>query len=205
MKNSSSEIIRRRIRNSKQGHFFILNDFLNTTSRNTAKVELNKLVNEGILTRPYNGIYQKPKFNKKFNSNVPPTTYELATQIARKNNQQIVPAGDTALNFLGLSTQVPAISEYITNGPSRRIQISHNKTVVFKHSGTKKFVKDNIHNAMIVESLHFLRPDDIDENKIKILSNNLDKEKYNQLLHFAKNSTQKARNIIDRMGDYINA
>ncbi|WP_404975754.1 DUF6088 family protein (plasmid) [Weissella paramesenteroides] len=205
MKDNSSEKIRRRIRSSKQGRFFILNDFLDITSRNTAKVELNKLVNEGKLIRPYNGIYQKPKINKKFNFKVPPTTHEIARQIARKNNQQIAPAGDTALNLLGLSTQVPAIYEYITNGPSRKIKISRNQIVIFKHSGTKKFINDNADNTMIFETLHFLKFDELDDHKLKILSNNIDRNRYNQLSNFAKGSTEKVRNIIDKMGEYINA
>ena len=53
---------------------------------------------------------------------MPASPDELARAIARDQNWTIGPKGDAALNILGLSTQVPAIYSYITDGPYRKIE-----------------------------------------------------------------------------------
>lgn len=203
MDDNSSTKIRRRIKRAKQGHFFILNDFLDIADRDLAKVQLNQFVNEGVLKRSYHGVYQKPKVNKKFNLDVPPTVHEIISQIARKNNQQVVPAGDTALNFLGLSTQVPVTYEYLTDGPSRKIKISETQTVKLKHSGTKTFVKGDIDTAMIIGALNLSPAEEFDEKQFEILAKQLGQKRYQRLSKAAKKSTQKTRHLVDRIGDYV--
>ena len=46
----------------------------------------------------------------------------VAHALARKFNWHIQPAGDAALNLLGLSTQVPVCWIYLSDGPSREYE-----------------------------------------------------------------------------------
>ncbi|CAH1856982.1 DUF6088 family protein [Convivina intestini] len=200
---SSSEKIRNRIKRNSQGAFFILNDFLDIANRDVAKKEVNRLVREDVLGRVYSGIYQKKKINKLFNREVPPSHHQIILQIARKNNQQIVPAGNTALNLVGLSTQIPTISEYITNGPSRKIQFPSGPPAIFRHSGTKKFFANPEVNLML-EILTYLDEKDITENTLKILGKRLSVSDFNDLKKAANKSTNKLRAYVLMLGNYVN-
>lgn len=53
------------------------------------------------------GLYIKPNFNDFIQEKVEPSATEVAEAYGRAFNWSIVPFGDTALNLLGLSTQVP--------------------------------------------------------------------------------------------------
>ncbi len=44
------------------------------------------------------------------------TLDQIAQKIAERDREQIMPTGDTALNILGFSTQVPMNAVFITNG-----------------------------------------------------------------------------------------
>lgn len=204
MKYSETEKIRNRIRRSSKGTFFILNDFLDISSREIAKVEMNRLVKSHTLRRVYNGIYQKPKINKLFDMEVPPTNEEILLQIARKNNQKIAPAGSTALNLVGISTQIPVKLEFITDGASRTIQFSSGPAADLKHSGKKKFFDSNEVN-LLLGVLTYLNHDEVDEQVLKKLATRLDNKKYEELSVSAKKSTEKIRNYVHQIGAYLNA
>ena len=60
----------------------------------------------------------------------------MAQALARKFNWRIQPSGDAALNLLGLSTQVPARWEYLSDGPSREYELG-SATLAFRKSALK--------------------------------------------------------------------
>lgn len=203
MKTSTTEKIRNRIKRYPKGKLFILNDFIDIADRDTAKVEINKLVKENILRRVYNGIYLKPRINKRLNMEVPPSHYDIVKQIARKNNQQITPYGNTALNLAGLSTQVPATLEYATDGPSRTIQLTPGPVVNFKHVGKKSFFENNDSNFTI-NIIAYLSNNDINNLTLKALAGRLDQQAYDNLVKVSNKLTTKTRNYIIQIGSYIN-
>ena len=63
------------------------------------------------------GLYYAPRFSELLQEYEEPSPNEIAHAIARKNRWSIVPEGNTALNQLGLSTQVSAKWSYISSGP----------------------------------------------------------------------------------------
>ncbi|MGI6085648.1 MAG: DUF6088 family protein [Acetivibrionales bacterium] len=60
----------------------------------------------------------------------------MAKAIARNYGWTIVPCGDTALNMLGLSTQVPAVWLYISDGPYKTYK-ADGMPLKFKHTDNK--------------------------------------------------------------------
>ena len=60
-----------------------------------------------------------------------PDVQEIVKAIARRDNAQVLPTGETAANLLGLSTQVPMNYVYLTSGSARKIMVGK-KTVTFK-------------------------------------------------------------------------
>ncbi len=94
----------------------LLNDFFTIADYETVRKTLNRLVNDEYIQRIINGVYYKPKYIEAINEYKAPNIDEVAHAIARKYNWTIAPSGNTALNLLGLDTQVPAKWTYISDG-----------------------------------------------------------------------------------------
>ena len=136
MEDSISQIIRERISRIEKGKLFSINDFENTNNDNLVTRTLSRLQNEGAIVRVATGIYMNPK--KTQFGILYPTIDQIAHKIAERDKAQIMPTGDTALNILGFSTQVPMNAVYITNGARRKVKVG-NRNIIFKNAVQKNF------------------------------------------------------------------
>ena len=100
--------IKKRILTSESGSVFVATDFADITDKKTASVILTRIESEGIIRRVLRGVYDKPEYNEFLKEYIAPIPDNVAHALARNFGWTIVPCGDTALNLLGLSTQVPA-------------------------------------------------------------------------------------------------
>ena len=91
----------------------------------------------GEIRRVIRGIYDYPRFSKLLDQHLSPDIDQVARALARKFRWRIQPSGATALNFLGLSTQVPARAVYLSDGPDRAYQVG-NTPLVFEHTALKE-------------------------------------------------------------------
>lgn len=78
------------------------------------------------------GIYYKQKYIELIGEYAMASVDEVADAIARKYNWTIAPSGNTALNLLGLSTQVPAKWTYISDGRYASFNVGKAR-IEFKH------------------------------------------------------------------------
>jgi hypothetical protein len=136
MGNSISQIIKERISRIENGKLFSINDFENTNNDNLVTRTLSRLQSEGVIVRVATGIYMNPK--KTQFGILYPTIDQIAQKIAERDKAQIMPTGDTALNILGFSTQVPMNAVYITNGAKRKVKVG-NRNIIFKNAVQKNF------------------------------------------------------------------
>ncbi|MCL1828828.1 MAG: DUF6088 family protein, partial [Oscillospiraceae bacterium] len=116
--NSSSyaNIIRERILNSETGSIFVSVDFADVAENSRIGVIFSRLESEGVIRRIMRGMYDKPEYNDFLQEHLAPSPDTVAHALARNFGWTIVPGGDTALNLLGLSTQVPAVWSYVSDG-----------------------------------------------------------------------------------------
>ena len=89
---------------------------------------LSELTTEGMLVKITHGIYAKPR-NSRFGV-VLPSVDKAVQAIAVRDNAEVLPSGMTALNALGLSTQVPMNYTYLTTGSERTINLSNRRVVL---------------------------------------------------------------------------
>jgi len=136
MEDSISQTIRERIKRIEDGELFTIGDFQDINNDNLVTRTLSRLQNEGIIVRVATGIYMNPK--KTQFGILYPTIDQIARKIAERDKAQIMPTGDTALNILGFSTQVPMNAVYITNGAKRKVKIGE-RNIVFKNAVQKNF------------------------------------------------------------------
>ena len=87
---------------------------------------------DGQIRRVINGVYDKPAFSQLIKEYGVPRVDKVAEALARRFNWHIAPSGDTALNILHISTQVPNVWEYVSDGPYRDYMIGRTP-LKFKH------------------------------------------------------------------------
>ena len=180
--------IRRRIYEAETGSVFVTSDFADITDNKKSSVCLMRLTEERLLRRIMRGVYDKPEYNSFLQEYLEPAPDKVANAIARKYGWTIVPCGDTALNLLGLSTQVPAIWLYVSDGPYKEYSFN-NTTIKFKHTANKGISKLSYKTSLVIQALKALGKENIDNNVIVKLTKALtDDEKKNMLIE-AKSTT----------------
>ncbi|MDD2634100.1 MAG: DUF6088 family protein [Bacteroidales bacterium] len=136
MEDSISQKIRDQIKQIKAGELFTIKDFESLNNDNLVTRTLSRLQKEGTIIRLATGIYMNPK--KTQFGIMHPTLDQIAQKIAERDKAQIMPTGDTALNILGFSTQVPMNAVYITNGAKRKVKVGE-RYIIFKNAVQKNF------------------------------------------------------------------
>lgn len=179
---SSANIIKTRIMNSPEGSVFTTVDFADVIENSRVGVILSRLEEDGVIRRVMRGIYDKPVYNDFLKEYIAPSPSLVAEALARNFGWTIVPCGDTALNILGLSTQVPAAWSYVSDGTYKEYTYD-NTTIKFKRTTNKEISKLSYKTALVVQALKALGKDNIDDTIINKLKNDLtDEEKATALL-----------------------
>lgn len=159
-------IIRKRIQESRAGSVFVASDFADITENVKVGVSLSRLEEEGLIKRVMRGVYYKPEYSKLLGENVAPSPNAVAYAIARNFGWSIVPCGDTALNLLGLSTQVPVAWSYVSDGPYKDYSFD-NTIIKFKHTTNKEISKLTPKTALVIQALKTLGKDNIRNETIE--------------------------------------
>lgn len=185
---SSANIIKTRIMNSPDGSVFTTVDFADVIENSRVGVILSRLEEDGVIRRVMRGIYDKPVYNDFLKEYIAPSPSLVAEALARNFGWTIVPCGDTALNILGLSTQVPAAWSYVSDGTYKEYTYD-NTTIKFKRTTNKEISKLSYKTALIVQALKALGKDNIDDTIINKLKNDLTDEEKTAALLEAKAAT----------------
>ncbi len=134
---------------------------------------LAELTNDGILVKLAQGIYAKPR-KSKF-GNVLPSVDKVVQAIAVRDNAQIIPSGITALNILGLSTQVQMNYTYLTTGSERLIKLT-NQRVMLKRGVPKNFCYGTRLIALLVQALKALKQENVGQEELQTIRRLISKE-----------------------------
>ena len=127
---------------------------------------LSELTTEGMLVKIAHGIYAKPR-RSKFGV-VLPSVDKVVQAIAARDNAEVLPSGMTALNALGLSTQVPMNYTYLTTGSERTVNLS-NRKVVLKRGVPKNFCYGTRLISLLVQALKALKKENVGESELKVI------------------------------------
>ncbi|MBX5167462.1 MULTISPECIES: DUF6088 family protein [unclassified Rhizobium] len=141
----------KRARASGCGGVFTPSDFLDVAARATVDQALSRLAKNGKLRRLARGLYDFPKVHPQLGA-LSPTPDDVAKALARETGSQVQIAGARAANALGLSTQVPAKSTYLTNGPSRRVVLGK-RVVDLRHASPKHLIAPGSAAGTVVQAL----------------------------------------------------
>ena len=176
------------IEKADKGTVFVTTDFVHIAEKSRIGVIFSRLETDGLIRRILQGVYYKPEYNDFLGEFVAPEPDAVAHALARNFGWTIVPCGDTALNLLGLSTQIPAAWVYVSDGTYKEYTYEQT-TIKFKRTTNKEISKLSYKTALVVQALKALGKDNVDGTVLTKLKSNLTDSEKQALLTEAKAAT----------------
>ena len=198
MRNINTGKFKNRINELGENAVFIANDFLEIAEYETARKALNRLSDDGKIQKILRGVYYNPRYSEFLQEYEAPSPHQVAMAIARKFNWNIAPAGTTALNMLGLSTQVPAKWSYISDGTYNSFNIG-NITIEFKRRNNREIAGMSYKTALVIQGIKALGNGNADDAAIEKISSKLTGDDKLKLLNEAKPITVWVYQVIKKI------
>lgn len=164
---------------------YIVNDFLHLGSYHAVRKALLRLADSGKIKKIINGVYYNPQYCSLIGEYASPNPYKVASALSRKYHWTIAPSGDTALNLLGLSTQVVVKWSFISDGPYRVFDIGNVK-IEFKHRANREISNLSYMTALTIQALKALGRENISQTQLSIIQRNLSKQDKDIMLQEAR-------------------
>jgi len=172
-----------------RGWAFSANDLINKFTRQEIDNTLSDLVAKAKIRRVARGIYDYPKYSELLKKQLSPDIEQVARAYARKFNWDIEVSGETALNILGLSTQVVAQYTYLSNGPTKTYTLHNNTNIVFKKSSLKNIGFKYKESSLIVQALKALGKERVNEDVINTIKQKIGSKMFPKILKDTQSST----------------
>lgn len=198
MANGYSKQIQERISNTAAGTVFVSSDFADIADTETVRRNMNRLTQAGMLRRILKGVYEKPKYSKLLNEYVAADPEAVAKALARNYHWTIAPCGNTALNLLGLSTQVTAVWSYISDGPYKTYEWNSTR-IEFKHRTNKEITGLSYMTSLVIQALKTLGRANVTPEIIRMLSEQLTEIDKKAMLKEAAESTDWVYDTIRKI------
>ena len=172
----------------ESGSVFIASDFADIAETKRISECLERLHGDGTIKRVLRGVYYKPEFSELLGEYIAPFPDNVAHAIARNYGWTIVPCGDTALNLLGLSTQIPSRWLYICDGAYKEYAYD-NTTIKFKRTTNKEISNLSFKTTLTIQALKALGRENITCSVINKLKRELTAEEKKKMLIESKQAT----------------
>jgi hypothetical protein len=140
---------------------------LHLGSRAAVDQALSRLVRAEQLLRIFRGVYMRP-IETRFGLRTPDID-EAIMSLSALWGETIVPCGGAAANVLGLTTQIPVQSVYLTSGPSRRLYFSR-LLVRLRHAPRWQLVAPNRRAGDVIRALAWLGPLEVEDGLALVVS-----------------------------------
>ena len=191
-----------RIYGSQKGWAFSKNDFMDLGGDDLIRKALSILEVKGTSRRVLRGLYDYPRFSKLLNEPMGPDIDQVAQALARKYGWRIQPSENTALNLLGLSTQVPAQAVYLSDGPGKTYEIG-NRQLIFKRRALKESGFKRRESELVVQALKALGRDRIDSKLRGKLSEALPAGTWKKMVRDTKTAPAWVHDVIRTVAEEV--
>lgn len=187
--------IRSRIEAAKIGSVFVASDFADITETKRISEYLVRLCADNTVRCVMRGVFYKPEYSKLLDEFIAPAPDAVAHALARNYGWTIFPCGDTALNHLGLSTQVPVVWSYVSDGPYKEYSYD-NATIKYKHTTNKEVSRLSPKTALVIQALKTLGKDNIQNDTIERIKEETTSDERKTMLSEAQYATAWIYEII---------
>ena len=144
---------------SPEGALLSPSALLHLGTRAAIDQALSRLARKGELLRVCQGVYVRP-IQTRFGPR-PPAVEKVIASLSALWGETIVPCGGAAANALGLTTQVPVRSVYLTSGPGRRLYLGK-LAVELRHAPRWQLAAPHRPAGEVVRALSWLGPDEVE-------------------------------------------
>jgi len=193
----SAGTIKLRIIRKGRGSVFTPSDFLTLGSRAAVDKTLSRLAKDGMIRRLTQGVYDYPKISPRIGQ-LAPNPDDVAKAVAAKDGYVVQVSPAKAANLLGLTTQVPAKSIYLTDGPTRSKSIGR-QTIYMRNAAAKNLVAAGKPAGLVFQALRYLGKDGIDQHSLKLLSKYLDDGDRKSLVKNSQYTAGWMRPVVQRI------
>ena len=192
---SPQELISTIISSSEAGTIFVASDFIHLANNSAIRKSLSRLSESGLIRRIIQGVYEYPMYSDFLGEYVSASPHKVAMAIASKNSWTIVPDGLTALNLLGLSSQVPAVWTYVSTGPYKNYVVGKN-AICFKRTASKDISMLSYKSALIAQAIKAIGKGSINDANMKHIARLLSDEDKAAILVEGRNMTTWVYEIL---------
>jgi predicted transcriptional regulator len=190
------------VENKQELTVFSSNDFLELASGQTIRRVLNRMAERGEIRKIMRSFYYRPRYSELLNEYEAASPHQIAVAIARKFNWNIAPSGPTALNLLGLSSQVPANWTYICDGSYKKIQLD-NSIIEFKRKNNREITGMSYQTSLVIQAISELGKNNINETSIAKIKSSLNETQKKELLTEGKSTLPWIYEIIKKIAEEI--
>ena len=162
---------------SSEGALLCPSALLHLGSRAAVDQALSRLARSGRLIRVCQGVYVRP-IETRFGPR-PPAVEKVIASLSTLWSETIVPCGGAAANSLGITTQVPVRSVYLTSGPSRKLTLGE-LIVKLRHAPRWQLAAPHRPAGEAVRALSWLGPDEV-EAGLDVIGRKLSAEDFREL------------------------
>ena len=138
---------------------------------------LSRLAKKGRLMRVCHGMYVCP-VETRYGPR-PPAVEKVVVFLSALWGETIVPCGGAAANALGLTTQIPVQSVYLTSGPNRKLTLGE-LTVNLRHAPRWQLAAPHRPAGEAIRALSWLGPDEV-EASLNVIGRKLSAEDLEEL------------------------
>jgi hypothetical protein len=170
----------RRVSRSRPGTVFTPAFFASLGGRAAIDKALQRLVARGELRRLSRGLYDKPRQDPLLGT-LWPTVDAVVTALSGKDRLRLQPTGAYAANLLGLSDQVPARVEFLTDGTSRTVKAGPMQ-IVLKRTTPRQMAAAGRTSGLVIQALRSLGPEHLTPQRLNTLRSTLPLEQRRALL-----------------------
>jgi hypothetical protein len=177
-----------RVYGNGRGWSFCKNDFIDLGNADAIDKALSRLTQSQRIRRIAHGLYDYPRFSDLLQKTLSPDIDQVAYAYARKFSWRIEVSGDSALNLLGLSTQIPAQYIYLSDGPSKSYDVM-GVQLNFKKSSLKDIGFKHRESTLIVQALKALGKEHLSAEVFAKIREQIAKESFAKILRDTQGST----------------
>ena len=181
------------------GWVFTPAHFLDLGSRTAVATALKRHKQAGIIRQLARGLYDYP-IDHPVLGRVAPSADAVARALASRDAVRLQPTGAYAANVLGLSEQVPARIEFLTDGPSRRVKLGR-REIILKRTTPRNMATAGRRSGTIIQALRWLGQQHVDDKVLFILHRQLRDTDRAQLKKDLKYAPDWIAGILRRLAD----
>lgn len=195
MRNSKFKKIEEKIGSLETGSVFAVADFLEFAQPKTVSKTLERLAKAGRIEKVVRSIFWLPD-----GLNSSPDPEKVADALARENNWNIIPSGETAIHIMGLSVKKPKKWTFITDGTYRKYRFG-DKEISLQHISAGYYDRISKKTSLLIQVIKAYGRNTLDSNVVKTIRSKYNDSDMKRILqevrHLPKRISGKVKNIFE--------